>query len=190
MDFTFTEDQESVRGLAAQIFEGQATVERVKETEAGEERVDRRLWSELAKANLLGLAVPEAYGGSGLGMTELCLVLEQQGRRVAPVPLLPTLVLGALPLAAFGTPEQQAAWLPGVVAGDVILSAALTEPGAGEPTAPRTTATATDDGDGWRLTGTKLSIPAGHLADRVLVPATTPDGGVTVFLVDPTAPGV
>ena len=188
MDFSFTEDQEAIRDLAAQIFEGQATVERVKETEAGGDRIDRRLWAELAKANLLGLAVPEAHGGSGLGLTEVCLVLEQQGRRVAPVPLLPTVVLGALPLAAFGSPEQQAAWLPGVVSGDVVLSAALSEPGAGEPASPRTTAT--PDGDGWRLTGTKLSIPAGHRADRILVPASTPDGGVTVFLLDPTAPGV
>ena len=116
MDFTFTEGQDAVRGLAAQIFEGHATTERVKEIERSDERVDRELWRALAEAGLLGIAVPEEHGGSGLGLVELCLLLEQQGRRVAPVPLWPTVVLGALPLAEFGTREQQQAWLPGVAA--------------------------------------------------------------------------
>ena len=71
--------------------------------------VDRELWAELAGADLLGLAVPEAHGGAGYGLTELCLVLEAQGHVVAPVPLWATLVLGALPLAQFGSPELQAA---------------------------------------------------------------------------------
>ncbi|TML60746.1 MAG: acyl-CoA dehydrogenase, partial [Actinobacteria bacterium] len=110
-----------------------------------------------------------------------------QGRRVAPVPLLPTLVLGALSIAAHGTDEQRAAWLPDVVAGEVVLTAALAEPGAVDPTRPR--ATATRDGTGWRLDGTKLSVPAAHIAARVLVPAQT-DGGVELFLIDPAGPGV
>ena len=79
------------------------------EIEDTDDRFDAALWTELAKANLLGLAIPEEHGGSGLGLTELCLVLEQQGRAVAPVPLWATVVLGALPIAHFGTPEQQAA---------------------------------------------------------------------------------
>ena len=187
MDFSLSEEQEAIRDLAARIFEDQATVERVKEVEGGADRFDRVLWSELAKANLLGIALPEDVGGSGFGIIELCLLLEQQGRRVAPVPLLPTLVLGALSIAAHGTDEQRAAWLPDVVAGEVVLTAALAEPGAVDPTRPR--ATATRDGTGWRLDGTKLSVPAAHIAARVLVPAQT-DGGVELFLVDPAGPGV
>ena len=183
MDFSFDETQQAVRDLANQIFTGQATVERVKEVEASDERFDRKLWHELAKADLLGLTLPEADGGGGLGMVELGLILEQQGRVVAPVPLLPT-VLSAMALAEFGSDEQKSAWLPGVIAGDVLLSAALTEPGAADPSAPVTTAE--PSGDGWTVTGTKVNVPYGHLADRVLVPVTS-GGEVGIFLVDPAA---
>jgi 3-oxocholest-4-en-26-oyl-CoA dehydrogenase beta subunit len=187
VDFTLSEEREAVRDLAAQVFRGQATVERVKEVERGDERVDRDLWRALADAGLLALAVPESHGGSGLGLIELCLLLEQQGRRVAPVPLWPTLVLGALPLAEFGTADQQGRWLPGVATGDVVLTAALAELGANDPFRP--SVRAARHGDGWHLDGSKPAVPAAHVADRVLVPATV-DGGSAVFLVDPTGPGV
>jgi 3-oxocholest-4-en-26-oyl-CoA dehydrogenase beta subunit len=188
MDFTFSEEQDAVRDLATQVFEGHATAERVKEVERSEERVDRELWRALADAGLLAIAVPEEHGGSGLGLAELCLVLEQQGRRVAPVPLWPTLVLGALAVAEFGSPEQQQSWLPGVACGEVVLTAALAESGANDPLHPQVTATR--DGDTWRLEGEKPSVPAAHVANRVLVPASTDDGELGVFLVDPAGPGV
>ena len=189
MDFALTEQQEAVRDLAAQIFEGLATTERIKAEEATDDRIDRQLWQELARANLLGIAVPEDVGGSGLGILELCVLLEQQGRRVAPVPMLATLVMGALPIAEFGTAEQRSAWLPGVVSGDVMLTAALSEPGDGWPGWPSTSASVSADGD-WRLSGMRLSVPAAHLAARVLVPARIDDESVGLFLVDPNGPGV
>jgi len=188
MDFTFSEEQDAVRDLATQVMEGHATPERVKEVERSEERVDRDLWRALADAGLLAIAVPEEHGGSGLGLAELCLLLEQQGRRVAPVPLWPTLVLGAPAVAEFGSPEQQHSWLPGVASGEVVLTAALAEHGANDPLHPRVTAIR--DGDTWRLDGEKPSVPAAHVADRVLVPASTGDGELGVFLVDPSGPGV
>jgi alkylation response protein AidB-like acyl-CoA dehydrogenase len=181
MDFTLTEEQEAVRDLAAQIFAGHSSPSRVKEVEAGDERCDRALWAELAAANLLGIALPDDVGGSGLGLIELCLLLEQQGRRVAPVPLWPTVVLGALPIGEFGTAEQRERWLPGVGAGDVVLSAALESFGP-EPTARL-------DGAAWRLDGTRLSVPAAHVAARVIVPASS-DAGLRAFLVDPSGDGV
>ncbi len=187
MDFSFSEEQETVRGLAAQIFAGRATVERVKAVEQSDERIDQDLWAALAEAGLLAIAVPEELGGSGLGIIELALLLEEQGRAVAPVPLWPTLVLGALPLAELGTPAQRQAWLPGVVRGEVVLTAALAEYGANDPFRPRVTATR--DGTRWRLDGRKPSVPAGHVAARVLVPSATPEG-VAVFLVDPEGGGV
>ena len=67
MDFALSEEQIAVRDLAEQIFQGSSPVERVKEIEAGDERVDRELWKALADANLLGIALPESVGGSGLG---------------------------------------------------------------------------------------------------------------------------
>jgi acyl-CoA dehydrogenase len=181
MDFSFSEEQEAVRDLGAQIFAGHATVERVKQVEAGDERVDRALWAELAAANLLGIALPDDVGGSGFGIIELCLLLEQQGRTVAPVPLFPALVLGALPVAEFGSAEQRQRWLPGVAAGDIVLSAALEDLGS--------EVTARAHGGEWRLDGTRPSVPAAHVAARVIVPART-DAGLRAFLVDPAGDGV
>jgi len=188
MDFTFTEEQEAVEHLAAQVFGGHATVERVKEIERGDERIDRELWRALADAGLLAIAVPEEHGGSGLGLVELCLLLEQQGRHVAPVPVWPTLVLGALTIAEHGTPAQQREWLPGVAQGDVMLTAALAEAGANDPFRP--SVTASRGGDRWRLDGTKPAVPAAHVAVRVLVPASVDGGDVGVFIVDPAGAGV
>jgi acyl-CoA dehydrogenase len=187
VDFTLSEEQQAARELAEQIFQGSVTVERVKAVEASDERFDRDLWAELADANLLGLCLPDEVGGSGLGVLELCLMLEQQGRVVAPVPLWATIACGALPIAEWGSAAQRDAWLPGVARGEVVLTAALAEAGVNDPTHPA--ATARPDGSAWRLDGTKVVVPAAHVAARVLVPATTPDG-VGVFLVDPQGPGV
>lgn len=188
MDFSFSEEQQAVQDLAAQIFEGQATAERVREVEAGAERFDRELWAELAKAGLLGIALPEAVGGAGLGLVEALLVQEEAGRRVAPTPLWPTIFLGALPVAEFGSEELQQAWLPGVVAGDVILTGAFEELGANDPLRPGVTAERTDGG--WALSGAKPAVPNPHVATRILVSAVTGEGTLGVFLVDPGADGV
>ena len=187
MDFTLSEEQQAIADLAARIFEDQATSERVKEVEGGADRIDRALWAKLADANLLGIALPEEVGGSGYGIVELCLVLEQQGRRVAPVPLLSTLVMGALPIAELGTAEQRARWLPGVAGGEVVLTAALAEVASGT-LGPGVIAT--PDGAAWRLDGTAVSVPAAHLATRVLVPARRPGGDLGMYLVDPAGSGV
>jgi alkylation response protein AidB-like acyl-CoA dehydrogenase len=187
VDFSFSDEQDAVAGVATQIFTGQASTERVKEVERSDERFDRALWAQLAQANLLGICLPEDDGGSGLGITELCLVLEQQGRRVAPVPLLWSTV-AALAVAEFGGAGLRAAWLPGVVGGDVVLTLGMAEPGGGDPLRPWLEATA--DGDGWRLTGDKPSVPFAHVASRILVTARvagTPD--VLLALVDPRGPG-
>jgi 3-oxocholest-4-en-26-oyl-CoA dehydrogenase beta subunit len=186
MDFTFSEEQDAVAEAAASVFDGMVTPARVAEIERTDDRVDDELWAALARSNLLGLAVPEAFGGSGLGLTEACLVLEQQGRAVAPIPLWATTILGAMPLARFGTAAQQHQWLPGLVAGDVRLTAALTEVAASDSGRPAVQAVRR--GDGWVLSGTTREVPQAHLAARVLVPALSADG-VIVALVDPTASG-
>ena len=187
MDFSLSEEQQAVRDLAEQIFQGRATVERVKAIEAGEERIDRDLWRALADANLLAIALPEADGGSGLGMIETCLVLEQQGRTVAPVPYWATVVCGALPIAELGTDAQRTRWIPAVMHGSAFVSAALAEAGLNDPFRPAVQAT--PDAGGWRLDGAKPSVPAGHIADALLVPAATADG-VRVFLVETGSSGV
>jgi hypothetical protein len=186
MDFAFTEEQEALRELARKILTDRLTHERLKEVEKGPDWFDRTAWAALATASLLGVALPVDVGGSGLGLVELCLLLEEVGRAVAPVPVWPSLVLGGLPLAEYGTPAQRARWLPGVAGGETILTAALVETDADDPAAPATVAVR--DAGGWRLSGAKTCVPAAHLAARVLLPART-EGGVGVFLLDPRAAG-
>src|SRR5688500_20383679 len=102
MDFSFTEEQGAIRALAAEILGAEMTAERLKAAEREPGWVDAALWQRLAEANLLGVAIPEAHGGMGMGFLELCVLLEEVGRAVAPGPWLATLVHGALPLAEFG----------------------------------------------------------------------------------------
>ena len=123
MDFSFSEEQQQIADLAKQIFTDKASHERVRQIErAGGPRFDRELWAEVAKAGLLGIAIPQAHGGAGLGFLEVAQIVEQLARAAAPIPLLETVVLGALPLAEFGSAAQQAAWLPKVAEGSAILA--------------------------------------------------------------------
>ena len=188
MDFSYTDEQNSLRDLARKIFEDLAANDRLREIEARNPAFDEVLWKELAKTSLLGAALPERFGGSGFDFFELCLLLQEAGRAVAPVPLLPTLVLGALPIARFGSEEQQQRWLPEVAAGNAILTAALIEPTSSLPREPD--AVAKHTASGWRLEGTKTNVPAATLANAIVVPARAENGEVVVFLVDAKAQGV
>jgi 3-oxocholest-4-en-26-oyl-CoA dehydrogenase beta subunit len=201
MDFNYSEEQEAVRQLAGQIFGERSTHDRLKEVEASAGDAgpfDRDLWKELAAAGLLGIHLREDVGGAGLDFVAACLVVEAAGRTAAYVPVVETMVYGALPLDRFGTEAQRKEWLAGVCAGTTILTAAMAElvgemvlPGGTEPA---TTATAQPDGS-WVLSGTKACVPAAFVADAILVPATcrTADGsssGPGVFVVEPGAVGV
>jgi len=192
MDFNFNDEQTAVGEAVTGIFAGLVDPDRVQRVEASEDRFDTALWAELARADLLGLAVPEVHGGGGFGMVELCLLLEAQGKVVAPVPLWATLVLGAFPIAEFGSDALQTALLPGVAAGDIVLTAALADVAddiamGGEGT-PAVTGTPAADG-GFTLSGTAFAVPYAHVAARVLVPVATGDG-IVVAAVDPTADGI
>lgn len=187
MDFTFSEVQDDLRGLTRQMLSELVTPERVKAVEAGEEPYDRRVWEELARANLLGVSLPEDVGGSGFGVMELGVLLEEVGAHVAPVPLLATSV-AALAVADHGDADQRRALLPPVIVGEAILTVALQDPLGADPLAPTTTACR--DGDGWRLDGRKVAVPYGTEAERILVTASTGDGAVGAFLVSPGTPGV
>ncbi len=189
MDFALTDEQLAVSEAAHGVFTGLVDPDRVHAVEQTVDRFDRELWRALADADLLGLAVPETQGGAGYGLTEIGQLLQAQGAVVAPVPLLATLVLGALPIASFGTEAQRARWLPGVVAGETVLTAALAGLAASPTSTPPLAASAVPDG-GWALNGTELAVPQAHLAARVVVPAHTAEGGALLALVDPAASGV
>ncbi|WP_262402003.1 acyl-CoA dehydrogenase family protein [Actinomadura sp. CNU-125] len=135
MDFTLGEELEAVRDLARQILTDHATPERVRAAE--ETGVDEPLWKELAAAGLLGVALPESAGGAGLGVSGLCVLLEEQGRTVAPVPIWPALVAG-LTLAEHGTCP------PEVADGTLRYTLALEEFGPHDPAEPRCEAVGTD----------------------------------------------
>jgi 3-oxocholest-4-en-26-oyl-CoA dehydrogenase beta subunit len=188
MDFTFTEEQEAVAKVARDLFERRTSPEHLTELEAGDIRYDEALWRELAAVDLLGAALPESVGGNGGGFVELGVLLAEVGWSVAPVPAYATLVLGADPIARHGNPEQQQRFLPSVVSGERILTAGLAEPGRSDPTVPATTARR--DGPGWRLDGAKELVPAAQLADTILIPATTGDGEIGLFLLAADAAGV
>jgi 3-oxocholest-4-en-26-oyl-CoA dehydrogenase beta subunit len=195
MDFSFSEEQDAVRELAGRMFGERATHERLKEIElagADEGPFDRDLWHELANAGLLGIHLSEEVGGAGLDFVAACLVIEAAGRTAAYVPVVETMVYGAVPIAQFGTESQRKTWLTGVANGETILTAALAEmPGeviVAGGLVPATTASAQPDGS-WVLNGTKACVPAAFVAHAVLVPATrtATDGtvlGTGVFIID------
>jgi 3-oxocholest-4-en-26-oyl-CoA dehydrogenase beta subunit len=188
VDFDLTDEQQATVEAAAKLLGDKATPEAIRALEQDDDlRFDRELWAAMADAGLLGIAVPAEHGGAGLGVLELALVLEEVGRRTAPVPALAALALGGLPVARWGSAAQQAAILPGLAAGTTVVTAALVEP-LGDPLAPSTTARA--DGDGWVLDGVRTNVPAGLVADVVIVPAVTGDGGFGLFLVPAGADGV
>lgn len=191
MDFSFTTEQADAAALAATIFTDGCSADRLKAVDAGEGRFDRTLWKTVCDAGLTGLALPEEHGGSGLGVLEMCSVLVEAGRTVAPLPLA-THVPVAMTIAALGTPQQAAAWVAGAASGEVVLTAAIAEEHTHTPVLPATTATRS--GDGWQLTGTKVAVASGTVADLFLVLARSDDHGggqaTTAFLVRPDDAGV
>jgi len=180
MDFRFTEEQEALRGLAREIFENEVTVERLKAIEASGEGVDAELWSRLAEANLLGLAVPEAQGGMGMGFQEVCVLLQEMGRAVAPVPLLPVLVGAALALAKFGSEAQRDTWLSPLAKGEILLA-------AGPIDALPLKAERSDGG--WVLSGNCDHVAAVDRAKAVVLRASG-DEGEFLAIVDTEAAGL
>ena len=188
MDFSYSEQQKSILDLASQILRDGTSQVRLREIEAtAGPRFDRALWEKLAEAGLLAVAIPEQFDGAGLGFVEVGVIIQQIGRTAAPVPFLESVVLGALPLAEFGSEAQKQTWLPRLASGEAILTAGLTEP-EGDPKHPVTAAI--PNGDGYRLSGSKICVPAAELADALLVPAATPEGRVVIALLDARAEGL
>jgi alkylation response protein AidB-like acyl-CoA dehydrogenase len=184
MDFRYSEEQQAIGDLAGQVLSDRSTHERLRELERGDgPRFDHELWAELANVGVLGATIPEEHGGAGLDLVALGAVLEHAGRTAAAVPLWETLGLGVPAIAKYAPTDVAADVLGRVAAGELILTAGWHEQG-GEPLVPTTIASRTDDGLGWTVSGTKICVPAGVIADAVLVPAAIEDGGsVGLFLV-------
>lgn len=185
MQFDLDGDLVAVRDLAAKILGDRAEVERVRAVESSETGHDGQLWQILGDAGLLGIPLPEEVGGANLGMLGLVTVLEQQGRRVAPVPLWPALATAALPIARFGTPAQIGRWLPGLLDGSVVLTGAF-DP----PTGRAVTVMADEVGGSLHLRGHLSPVPAAGVAAAVVVPVGLADGNIAVVVLPTDRPGV
>ena len=149
----------------------------------------REIWTEMAELGWLGLQIPEEYDGLGLGFFDLCVVLEQSGRELMPEPFVSTLLLGTQTLLLGGTEAQKQAFLPAIATGDTLVTVGYDEAGS-HGDVSKVATVARRSADGFDLSGEKLQVLDGHLADRIIVSAATSDLGYTLFLVDPAHAGV
>lgn len=185
MNFALDEIQQQVLDLAEKVFADATTQQRLR-TLDHQGYFDRDLWKTLASTGLLGLASDNTAEGNGLGFDTLAVLLEQSGRFVAPVPLVPVLVTAALTLQR-NAADVAARLLPPLIAGDHIITAALAEPGNDDPHKPGMSAR--KDGDEWMLTGTKTAVPALTCRPAALwLTAMTPEG-LGVFLLEDLGAG-
>ena len=190
MDLDFTPEQDMLREAVAGVCARYCGLDVVRQMEDDAIGYPGKFWEQLAELGLLGMTLPEEHGGSGMTMLDAVVVYTELGRALAPSPHFVSSVISGGVLARAGSTAQRAEWLPQIAAGEAIITPAWLEPSGGfGPEGVRLAATATADGDGWRLDGAKRHVQFAKAADRLLVLARTPDGP-TLFLVDPTAPGV
>lgn len=185
MEFELQDDHVEVRDLAATIFTDLADLDRVVAVETHEAGFDRKLYGVLADSGMLGIAVPEVAGGAGLGLLGLVALLEQQGKRLAAVPLWSVVAAAALPIAEFATQAQADRWLPGLLDGSTVITGAF-DAAPGQRAALRGRL----DGDDLVVSGEVLQVPAGGVADAVVVPVALEDGSLRVAVVPTGAAGL
>ncbi|MEZ0091543.1 acyl-CoA dehydrogenase family protein [Streptacidiphilus sp. EB129] len=214
MDPALTPEQEAVRRTLRELLAKRCGSEELRAAAAAPQGYDRELWGRLAdQLGLPGLALPEEYGGAGLGPVELALACEETGRVLLPSPLLASSVLAASAIRELGTAEQRAGLLPGLASG--ARTAALATPGplalsldllpatgqdalpdgtpAGGGRAGGVQARPAPEGDGWLLYGEAPRVLDGARADLLVVAAHTggfPRSRTVLFLVDSDAPGL
>ena len=193
MDILPSEEEQMLKNVAREFLEAECPTSMVREMEIDGLGYPPALWKQMADLGWLGMALPEEYGGQGLPLTYLGLVLEEIGRVMAPVPLHSTAV-AALTIATEGTDQQKQDILPAVSDGDMVLTRAVAE--RDPRLIPETMQVqATADGDGWVLNGTKMFVDNFIVAQRCLVacrtsPASDANQGISLFLVDPNGTGV
>ena len=191
LDLTFTQEQEMLRQMVRSLCAEHCPLTLVREMEDDPVGYPAGLWKQLAELDLLGLLVPEAYGGLGMTTLDGVVLYEELGRALAPTPHFVSSVLGAGLLAAGATEPQKREWLPQLVSGDAIFTPAWLEPEGGFGP-PGVQARAVTDGDDFVLSGTKRHVAYASSATRLVVLARTGDEPteVDLFLVDPHAGGV
>ncbi len=191
MDLDFSEEQEILRAMVRTLCSEHSTIDIVRALEDDPVGYPLDLWKRLAEVGLLGILIPEEFGGSGMSMLDAAIVYEEFGRSLAPSPHFVSCVLAAGAILEAGSEQQKREWLPGIAAGDVVISPAWLEPHNGYgPQGVQLRAEAQDGG--FALTGTKLHCLFASSATRLLVLARSGERltEVDLFLVDPQADGV
>ena len=191
MDLDFSEEQQMLRDMVRGVFTEYAAIETVRELEDDAKGYPDELWKQLGELDLLGLTIPEAYGGSEQSMLEGVIVYEEIGRALAPSPHFVSCVLSAGALVLGGSEGQKQAWLPKIASGEAILTPAWLEPrNSYGPKGVQVRAEA--DGEDFVISGTKWHVLFASAATKLLVVARTGDGptDIDLFLVDPNADGV
>jgi alkylation response protein AidB-like acyl-CoA dehydrogenase len=164
MDFDYSGEQQQLQQEARRFLEDRCPPSAVRAVlENPELSLDRGLWAGVAELGWLGTVIPEVHGGLGLGYVELCVIAEELGRAVAPVPFASTLYFFAEALLLAGSPAQQAQWLPKIACGELIGCFATAE-GPGRPSGALTTVV-----EAGRITGTKIPVTDGGIADVAIV---------------------
>jgi alkylation response protein AidB-like acyl-CoA dehydrogenase len=189
MNFDFSDEQKQLRDEARKFLTQKCPPKAVRVVLDGNAPYDRELWKGLAEMGFLGVAIPEAFGGAGAGHLELCVIAEEMGRALAPVPFSSTVYLAAETLLLAGSDAQKQKWLPAIAQGDAIGTLALFE-GKGNPS-PQAIKLAASGG---MLNGVKKPVPDAAIADFAVVAARTGAGGretdISLFLVDLKSEGV
>ncbi|MGW4911080.1 acyl-CoA dehydrogenase family protein [Streptomyces sp. NPDC004270] len=190
MSLSLGEEQEELRLLVRTFLVDKATGNNSPSAATGPQEYDRGLWRRLSgQLGLTGLAVPERFGGAGLGPAELGVVLEEMGRALFPSPYFATAVLAGQTLAHCGDEVAMERWLPDIASGALTATLATAEPdGSWETDRPATVAV--QGRDGWVLSGTKTYVVDGHTAELLLVSARCPDGVGLFGVPAATAPGL
>jgi alkylation response protein AidB-like acyl-CoA dehydrogenase len=189
MNFDFSDEQKQLRDEARRFLAERSSPKAVRAVIDGAAPYDRELWKGLASMGFLGVAIPESYGGSGAGHLELCVIAEEIGRALAPVPFSSTVYLAAEALLLAGSEAQKQKWLPAIAQGHAIGTLALFE-GSGYPS-PRAIGLTADNGV---LNGSKKPVPDGTIADFAIVAARAGAGDretdIALFMVDLTGEGI
>ena len=191
LDLKFSAEQEMLRETVRGVCATTSPLSVVRELEDDPTGFSPELWKQLAHLDLIGLQLPEEYGGSGMSALEGVVLYEEFGRSLAPSPHFVSSVLSGGALARAGSESIKQEWLPRIVTGEAILSPAWLEPENGfGPKGVQVRAVA--DADGFVLTGVKRHVAFAQAATRLVVLARTGDalGEVDLFLVDPAAPGI
>jgi len=192
MDLGLDEQQEMLKNFARDFLEKECPEQLVREMEEDEKGYSPELWQKMAQQGWMGLIIPENYGGTGMNVCELVVLLEEFGRALVPGPFISTVVLGGVPIIEAGTEEQKQQFLPKIASGELIMTMALTEPSA-KWTADGVQMEAKKEGNDYVLNGTKLFVQDAHVSDYMVVAARTGgsgEDGITLFLVDSKSPGI